>query len=269
MKPSVDLYDSHYDRLDDEVYRSIRTEAFGVDLGQESWITAEEVDRFCDWLGVRAGQRVLEVACGSGGVAARIAAKRGASVVGTDINPLAIRAANARATTLPAGRLQFLAADADDSLPFPDGSFDVVICNDAINHFRDRLCVFKEWKRVLRDGGRCLFTDPVVVTGMVSNAEIEARSSIGFFLFSCLGANEAQLSAADFQVERTTDVTDSVAQLSRRWRDAREKWRSQLIQLEGEPKFNGVQRFLEAAHALASERRLSRFVYVGKRYGTL
>ena len=110
-----------------------------------------------------------------------------------------------------------------------------------------------------------MFTDPVVVTGMVSNAEIEARSSIGFFLFSCLGANEAQLKAADYQVERTTDVTDGVAQVSRRLRDAREKRQLQLIQLEGEPKFNGVQRFLEAVHALASERRLSRFVYVGRR----
>lgn len=264
MKPPVDLYDSHYDRLDDEVYRSIRTETFGVDLGQESWITADECDRFCDWLGLTAGQRVLEMACGSGGVAARIAAKRGASVVGTDVNAFAIRAATARTATA-AARLEFLTANADERLPFPDASFDAVICNDAINHFRHRPAVLAEWRRVLRAGGRCLFTDPVVVTGLVSQAELEARSSIGFFVFSGVGANEAQLKAAGFQLERTADLTDAVAQVSRRWHAAREKWRPQLIQLETEAGYEAVQRFLAAVHVLASERRLSRIAYVGRR----
>jgi ubiquinone/menaquinone biosynthesis C-methylase UbiE len=264
VKPPVDLYDSHYDRLDDEVYRSIRAETYGVDLGQESWITAEECDRFCDWLGVTAGQRVLEVACGSGGVSARIAANRGASVVGTDVNALAIRAATARTATA-AARLEFLKVDADEPLPFPDGSFDAVICNDAINHFRKRPSVLAEWRRVLRDGGRCLFTDPVVVTGLVTHAEIEARSSIGFYVFSGVGANEVQLKAAGFQVERAADLTDAVAQVSRRWCAAREKWRSQLIRLESEATYEGLQRFLAAVHALASERRLSRIAYVGRR----
>jgi SAM-dependent methyltransferase len=264
MKPPVDLYDSHYGQLDDEVYRAIRVETFGVDLGQESWITADECDRFCDWLDIKAGQRVLEVACGSGGLAARIAVNRGASVVGTDVNALAIRAANARTATA-AGRLEFLTANADEPLPFPDGSFDAVICNDAINHFRDRLAALAEWKRVLRAGGRCLFTDPVVVTGLVSKAEFEARSSIGFFLFSGVGANEAQLKSAGFQVERTADATDGVAQVSRRWHAAREKRRPELVRLESEPKYDGVQRFLAAVHILASERRLSRFAFVGRR----
>jgi len=263
MKPPVDFYDSHYGQLDDEVYRSIRVETFGVDLGQESWITADECDCFCDWLGLQAGQRVLEVACGSGGVAARIAAKTGASVVGTDINPLAIRAASAR--TEAAGRLEFLTADADEPLPFPDASFDAVICNDAINHFRNRRAVLEDWKRLLRPGGRCLYTDPVVVTGTVSNAELEARSSIGFFLFSGVGANEVQLQAAGFQVERTADVTDGVSQVSRRWHAAREMRRAQLVRLESEAKFAAVQRFLAAVHALSSEGRLSRFAFVARR----
>jgi SAM-dependent methyltransferase len=264
MKPPVDLYDSHYGQLDDEVYRAIRVETFGVDLGQESWITADECDRFCDWLDIEPGQRVLEVACGSGGLAARVAAKRGASVVGTDVNALAIGAAHAR-TVPAAGRLEFRTANADEPLPFPDGSFDAVICNDAINHFRDRAAVLGEWKRVLRAGGRCLYTDPVVVTGLLSNAEIAARSSIGFFLFSGVGANEAQLRAAGFAVERTADVTDGVAQVSRRWHAAREKRRPELIRLESEAKYEAVQRFLDAVHTLASERRLSRLAFVGRR----
>jgi hypothetical protein len=42
VKVPVDLYDSHYDRMDADVYQSIRAETFGIDLGQESWIAAVE-----------------------------------------------------------------------------------------------------------------------------------------------------------------------------------------------------------------------------------
>lgn len=270
MNDSVDLYDSHYDRIDDEVYRSIRAETFGTDLGQESWITAEECDQFCDWLGIRSGDRVLEVACGSGGVALRIAEVRGASVVGTDLNALAIKAAKNRAAAKSmVGQAEFMTADADSPLPFPDGSFDFVLCNDAINHFRDRPGTLREWWRVLRVGGRCLFSDPVVLTGLVSNAELAARSSIGFFLFSAPGANEVHLQEAGFQVERVADKTDSVVEISCRWRAARENRRAALVPLETEEKYEGIQKFLTAVHQLAGERRLSRFVFIGRRVGNV
>jgi ubiquinone/menaquinone biosynthesis C-methylase UbiE len=266
VKPPVDLYDSHYDRIDDGVYQSIRAETFGVDLGQESWITAEECDRFCDWLGIQSGHHVLEVACGSGGVAARVAEKRSAAVVGTDINALAIRAASSRtAAKAIGGRLKFLTSDADAPLPFPDESFDFVLCNDAINHFKDRLGTLREWRRVLRVGGQCLFSDPVVVTGLVSNAELAARSSIGFFLFSIPGANDSLLQQAGFRVERVSDMTESVVQVSHRWRQARERRRAALVPLETEAKYEAIQRFLAAVHVLALERRLSRFVCIGRR----
>lgn len=266
MNARVDLYDSHYDRLEDEVYRSVRARTFGVDLGQESWITAEECDRFCNWLGITAGQRVLEVACGSGGVATRIARLRGASVVGTDINGLAIAAARKRAASAgSAAKVEFLTADADSRLPFPDHSFDAVLCNDAINHFQDRRQVLQDWSRVLRLGGRCLFTDPVVVTGLVSNAELAARSSIGFFLFSVPGANDALLRASGFEVERAVDVTAGLVETSRRWREARAERRADLVALETDAGFEAIQGFLAAVHALAVEGRLSRFAYLARR----
>jgi SAM-dependent methyltransferase len=268
VKVPVDLYDSHYGRIDDDVYRSIRAETFGIDLGQESWITADECDQFCDWLGIRAGHRVLEVACGSGGIASRVAGTRGASVVGTDVNALAIAAAQSRSAANPVGgQTEFLTSDAERTLPFPDGSFDFVLCNDAINHFRNRLGVLREWRRVLRSDGRCLFTDPVVLTGLVSNAELAARSSIGFFLFSAPGTNESQLQEAGFDVERVVDKTDSVVEVSRKWLAARERRRSTLVPIENEAGHEGLQKFLAAVQLLAGERRLSRFVYVGKRVG--
>lgn len=262
----TNLYDSHYDRVNERIYEAIRQATYGEDLGQASWITTEELKQFCGWLGIRAEHRVLEVACGSGGVSIRIAQETGAGVVGVDINPFAIRAARQRAA--PPGlrvRPDFLQADADQPLPFPDQSFDFVFCNDSINHFRDRAQVLRDWRRVLRPGGRCLYTDPVVVTGLVSNAELAARSSIGFFLFSAQGLNEALLAQVGIHVEQSVDVTVGLVRTSRRWRDAREARRAELIALEGESTFEELQRFLDVVHLLGHDRRLSRLAFVGRR----
>jgi hypothetical protein len=58
------------------------------------------------------------------------------------------------------------------------------------------------------------------------------------------------------------DTTESAAQLSQRWHDARTKRKAALVTIETEANFVGLQRFLTCVHALTSERRLLRFLYV-------
>jgi len=266
MKRRADLYDSHYAQSGADVYQAVRSETYGVDFGQTSWITAQECDEFARWLGLSAGQRLLEVACGSGGTALRMAEQLGVAVTGVDVNSAAIQAAEQRAQASPARELATLrVVDADEPLPFADGSFDAVFCNDAVNHLRDRALVLAEWARVLKPGGRCLFTDPVVVTGPVTNAELEARSSIGFFLFLPLGLNEALLRTAGLRVVHAADVTESMARISQRWHASRAKHADALRKREGEANFEHLQRFLATVHMLSSERRLSRWAYVGEK----
>ena len=67
--------------------------------------------------------------------------------------------------------------DASRPLPFGDGSFDAVISNDAMCHMADRPAVLREWYRVLKPGGRALFTDAMVVTG-VGESIASAQSRI-------------------------------------------------------------------------------------------
>jgi hypothetical protein len=110
-----------------------------------------------------------------------------------------------------------------------------------------------------------LVTDPIVVTGQLTNEEMRVRSSIGFFLFTPVGCNEGLLAQSGFAVREVRDVTEGVASISERWRDAREELRPALVKLEGEEGFEGVQRFLTVAHTVASERRLSRFMYLAQR----
>jgi SAM-dependent methyltransferase len=264
--PDVDLYDSHYAHVEADVYRAIRAETYGEDLGQTSWMTASEFDGFCGWLALDRSSRFLEVACGSGGAAVRVAERFGASVTGVDVNPAAIGDATARAHAHGVEeRAQFEVADGDRALPFSDASFDALFCNDAILHLRERGRVLLDWARVLRPGGRCLYTDGVVVTGCVTNEELRIRSSIGFFLFTPIGANEKFLEDAGFRTVRVEDATDSMSRISGRWRDARARREDLLRRFEGDAKYEDLQRFLSMVHTVASERRLSRFAFLAER----
>src|SRR6266850_594830 len=69
-------------------------------------------------------------------------------------------------------RPKFGATDATGPLPFSNASFDAITCIDAINHFPDRPRLIAEWARLLRPGGRLLFTDPITLTGPLTNAEM-------------------------------------------------------------------------------------------------
>jgi SAM-dependent methyltransferase len=263
MPKEVELYDAHYGHLAADPQVAVRRATYDEDLGQASWITLAEAREFFRALELGPGQSALEVACGSGGVTCRMALETGARCVGVDINTHGIEAAGRRAEEMGlSSRVSFRVADAGHRLPFPDESFDAVFCNDSINHFPGRLEVLHDWHRVLRPGGRLLFTDPIVVTGQLTNEEIAARSSIGFFLFTPIGCNERLLEECGFLLREVRDATEAVASVSGKWRDAREERRAALAELEGEAAFGGLQRFLDAVHTLAGERRLSRFMYL-------
>ena len=86
MSDPVDAYNATYSRFGAEVLARIRREAFGEDIGQNSWLTADEYRSFCGWLGLGQDSHVLEVGCGSGGPALFLARTTGAQVIGVDIN---------------------------------------------------------------------------------------------------------------------------------------------------------------------------------------
>jgi SAM-dependent methyltransferase len=261
-----ELYSRHYGDAGADLLAEIRRETYGADLGQASWIMLDEARAFFERLDLGPADAALEIACGSGGLTCCLARETGAACVGVDINREGIEAATRRARVEPGGvRVSFHAVDASRPLPFASGSFAAIFCNDSINHLPDRASVLREWHRLLKAGGRVLFTDPIVVTGQLSNDEMRARSSIGYFLFTPVGCNERLLREAGFTVEDVQDVTGAVASVSARWRDARSRRREALVSLEGAEAFDRLQGFLDVVHRLAAERRLSRFMYLGRR----
>jgi SAM-dependent methyltransferase len=99
--------------------------------------------------------RALELAAGTGIVTAAAArALPGARIVVTDLSPAMLDVAAGRKET---SGLEFQAVDAQD-LPFDDVSFDAVYCQFGIMFLPDKARAYAEIRRVLRPGGRLLFS---------------------------------------------------------------------------------------------------------------
>ncbi|HET8947966.1 MAG TPA: methyltransferase domain-containing protein [Candidatus Polarisedimenticolia bacterium] len=262
----VDHYGAAYGHFGDELHARIRAEAFGEDYGPNGWQTADEQDLFIDHLRLDAESTLLDIACGSGGPTLRIARRTGCRVHGVDAHAGAIAEARARGQAEGlAGRSAFEMIDASRPLPFPDAAFDGLICIDAINHLPDRPRVLADWARVLRPGGRLVFTDPVVVTGVLTHEEIAIRASIGFFLFVPSGVDDRLLEEAGFEVVQRLDRTENMARMAERRRLARAAHEADLRRVEGDETYEGQQRFFDTAARLAAERRLSRFAFLALR----
>ena len=262
MTKQVDLYNSTYGNFEESVMAEVRQETYGQDIGQNSWITTDEYDQFYSWLNLTPRAHVLEVASGSGGPSLYLAQKFGCKITGIDINANGIETAKKAAQTTEAVSVHYQLADVEKPLPFEDEAFDSIMCMDSINHFHDRLAVLREWQRVLRPGGRIVFTDPVVITGPISNAELAERSSIGFFIFMPVGWTVNYLRQAGFHLIKREDVTANIELTSGLRYAARAKHREALIKIEGEELFEASQKFAATAHSLARERRLSRIVFL-------
>ena len=110
---------------------------------------AQWAPMIADLAGIREGDRVLDVACGTG-VAARTGADRvgsSGSVVGLDLNPAMLEVA-ARVR----GDIEWREGDVSE-LPFEGESFDAVLCQSAVFFFPDVDRAFLEMARVVRRGG--------------------------------------------------------------------------------------------------------------------
>ena len=105
------------------------------------------------------GQRVLDVACGTGWatVAAARAVGNTGSVIGIDIADKMLDIAREKTSSIGLSNVEYRIGDAE-SLEFDDASFDAVICASSIFIFRNIPRALGEWYRVLKAGGRIAFS---------------------------------------------------------------------------------------------------------------
>ena len=104
----------------------------------------------------RPGGRLLDVGCGNGAAAIHLTRAFVLDVVGVDVDPDQIAAAQAAAAGLDGAR--FLAANAAQ-LPFADGEFDLVYTNKTTHHIPDWPQALAQMARVLKPGGHLVYSD--------------------------------------------------------------------------------------------------------------
>jgi SAM-dependent methyltransferase len=179
---------------------------------------------------------------------------------GLDLSASAIGSGRARASAAGVqDRLALLEADLNLPIPFDGSSFDAAISLDVVVHLRNRKALFHEMARLLVPTGRLLLTDAGVITGPISNEEVERRSVNGYMQFA--GVNEELLEAAGFRLIDQEDRTSSVVfNASGRLR-AMLAHRTEVEAVDGKEVLARQQRYVETVVALSERRALSRIMY--------
>lgn len=159
--PGADYFDRWYAdiaesaRRDAIVARMLRLPAH---LRSTSLLTWQGVADVEDALRVPPGGLLLDIGCGRAGYGIEIALRTGARLVGVDFSATALRqAAVAAAERLPAGRAEFRVGTLLDT-GLPGGAADAVMCVDAVQFGEPPLAALREFRRLLKPGGRVALT---------------------------------------------------------------------------------------------------------------
>jgi len=256
-------YEELYEGFDSPLQQQLRREAYGRDIGQHSWVTAEEIEEDIPRLKLTRDSRILDLGCGPGGPLTFIIERVRCRGTGIDVSSKAIAAGRARVASHGVHEFASLhEADLNQPLPFESGSFDTVVSLDVILHLKNRLEVFREIARVLVLGGRFLFTDAGVVTAAVSEEEIRRRALHGYTQFVPPHYNEQMLEQAGFRLLHCENRSASLLKNAKGRLAARLAHRAELQRLEGATYFERQINYLETVIATSQRGALARMTYL-------
>lgn len=263
--PKGHEYDLPYREFNSPLARQIRLEAYGEDIGQHSWVTADELRADISRLDLSPSSRLLDLGCGPGGPLTFVLRAVSCHGTGIEISGPAVSFARSQAASLGVDRLStFQEGDVNQPLPFAAGCFDAAMSFDVVPHLTDRAAMFREVARVLTSRGRVLLTDACVLTGSMSDEEVALRSMHGRTHFVSPGRNEQLLERAGFRVIQIEDRTPSVLRNAAGRHMARLAHRAELEQLEGATYFGRYQRYLDTVIELSRRKVLSRMAYLAE-----
>jgi len=132
-----------------------------------------------EMIGPVRGKRILDIGCGPGYLT-RPLAKKGAKVTGTDLSSELLKIAQGLEREKPLG-IEYLLLDASRLDGIKDSSFDIVTCNLALHAIEDAKSAIRECGRVVKPGGRLVFSIMHPVTDTVESSDYK-RDSRGFYV---------------------------------------------------------------------------------------
>ena len=151
-----DVFDAPRSVVGSRIFREVLGDEYPEVLDPHSYITWSQLGRFASELHLAPGDTLADVGCGRGGPGLWVAAQAGAHLVGIDIADAAVAAGRARAAALH--------ADAEfrqgtfDATGLPEASADAVMSVDALLFAPSKAAALAELRRILRAGGRLVFT---------------------------------------------------------------------------------------------------------------
>jgi sarcosine/dimethylglycine N-methyltransferase len=259
----VDTYEALYSGFDSPLMRQVRSEAYGEDIGQHSWVGAGELRADIRRLGLSPSSRLLDLGSGPCGPLTFVLSTIGCSGMAFERSAMALRVGRARASSLGIDRLLSVQeGNLEDPLPFESHSFDAAMSLDVVLHLRDRGKFFSEVARVLARGGRFLMTDAGVVTGSISSEEVLKRSLRGYSQFVAPGFNERMLESAGFRVLEVEDRTPSVTRNASGRLAAIRAHRAELERADWGSELLREPDYLETVIELARRGAVSRMMYL-------
>ena len=171
--------------------------------------------RALELIGLRRGERLLDVASGNGASSLLAAREFGATVTGVDYGAEAVRGATAAAMAERLDlRVRFARGDAEH-LALPDESFDAVLCECSLCTFPDKQRAVDEIARVLRPGGRVAIADVVVDHDRLPDELLGSMATV-----ACVGSAldrcgyEDLLIAANLEVLAVEDLSADAARFA-------------------------------------------------------
>ncbi len=186
------------------------------------------------------GERALDVGCGTGWQACRLAEEHGVSVLGITTSAAGVREATARAAALSSGLARFEVRDGTDN-GLANDSFDLVWALESSHLMRDRHAMLSECSRVLRPGGRMVLCD-IIRKREIPFLEVRRRRQDFKTLSSAFGDAhmlpiafyENGLREAGLDIVHVEDLTAGTRPTLEAWRANAQAHRAEIVDTLGD-----------------------------------